>query len=396
MRKPPLLEWKRLLAPPERSFFLFGPRGVGKSTWLRKHFGSAVTLDLLRADLFLELTRHPENLEALLGKQGKSSWACIDEVQRIPALLNEVHRLIEGGRWRFALSGSSARKLKRGGANLLGGRALTLELAPPVSVELGSAFDLERVLEWGALPLIVQNPEEASRLLHSYVHTYLREEILEEGLVRKLEPFARFLEVAGQLNAQLLNLGNVAREAAVPRASVDVYFSVLEDTLLGRRLTAYRPGARVRETSHSKFYWFDCGVARAAAGLLGDPIDSVQKGFALETIILHELTVYNHSHNKNRPIHFWRTGAGLEIDFVIETARKTLSRKAEVITVEVKHGSKWDRRWEQGARALAASNSVRVRRMIGVYRGRSALIFDGFEVLPVNEFLRALFAGELF
>ena len=393
---PKSLEWSRLLVPPAVSFFLFGPRGVGKSTWLRQHFGSAVTLDLLRSDLSMELARHPENLEAHVGKKPPGTWVCIDEVQRVPLLLNEVHRLIEAKRWRFALSGSSARKLKRGGANLLGGRALTLQMEPPVAAELGGEFDLERTLEWGALPLVIQNQKDAARLLHSYVHTYLREEVLEEGLIRKAEPFVRFLEVAGLVNGQMLNMANIARDAGVPRASVDVYFSILRDTLLGQSLTSYRPGARVREASHSKFYWFDSGVARGAAGLLDDPVDQVWKGFALETFLLHELSVYNSVLNKNRPIHFWRTGAGVEVDFVIETARKTLNRKAEVVTIEVKRSSKWDRRWEAGARGLLDSKVVRIKRMIGVYCGRTRLTFDGFDVLPVADFLEELQAGEVF
>lgn len=392
----PNIPWPRLLPAPARSFFLFGPRGVGKSTWLREKFPTAVTLDLLRADLFLELTRHPENLEAHIGKLPKDGWVCVDEIQRIPALLNEVHRLIESRGWRFALTGSSARKLKRGGANLLGGRALTLQMAPPVASELGDDFDLEQALQWGALPLVVQNPAESQQLLHSYVHTYLREEILEEGLVRKVDPFARFLEVAGLVNGQVTNLGNIARDAGVPRSSVDTYFSILQDTLLGQLLSSYRPGARVRETTHAKFYWFDPGVARAAAGLLNDPVDNIWKGFALETLLLHELGVYNHVHGKNRPIHFWRTGAGVEIDFVVETARKTMSKPAEVVAIEAKLATKWDRRWEQGARALADSGTVRCKRMIGVYQGRNTLSFDGFDVLPVRAFLHSLYAGEIF
>lgn len=393
---PPASHWERLLRPPARSFFLFGPRGVGKSTWLGQHLPSATQIDLLRSDVFLELSRHPERLEARIGSMPKGHWICIDEVQRLPALLDEAHRLIEGRGFRFALSGSSARKLKRGGANLLGGRALTLEMLPPVASELGDAFDLDRQLAWGGLPLVVKAPHEAPALLAAYVHTYLREEIREEGLVRRVEPFSRFLEIAGLMNGQILNLGNVAREAQVPRSSVDVYFSILEETLLGRRLLPYQPGARVREVGHPKFYWFDPGVARAAAGLAFDPIDSVWTGFAFETWLLHELRVYNHTQGRERSLHYWRTGAGVEIDFVVETARKTMSRKAEVVCIEAKTGRKWDRRWEGGARALAASGAARVRKMIGVYRGTTRYEFDGFLVLPVSDFLAALAAGEIF
>jgi uncharacterized protein len=393
---PAAATWSRRLQPPERTFFLFGPRGVGKSTWLKHHFASAITLDLLRSDLFLDLTRHPETLEARIGRAAKGAWVCLDEVQRVPTLLNEVHRLIEDRKLRFALSGSSARKLKRGGANLLGGRALTLRMAPPVSAELRDQFDLEQTLLWGSLPLVVQSRDQASALLRSYVHTYLREEILEEGLIRKLDSFSRFLEIAGLVNGQVCNLGNIAREAAVPRASVDVYFSILEDTLLGQWLTPYRPGARIRELGHPKFYWFDAGVARAAAGLSDEPVDNAWKGFSLETMLLHEMQVFNESSEKHRPIHYWRTGAGVEVDFVVETSRKTTSKKAEVVLIEAKLAKKWDRRWESGARALASSNTVICKRMIGVYTGRETLTFDGFDVLPVAEFLRLLHAGSVF
>jgi predicted AAA+ superfamily ATPase len=389
--------WRRTLPAPARSFFLFGPRGVGKSTWLREHYAAATSFDLLRSELFLGLSRRPEELEARVGDRPRGHWVCIDEVQKLPGLLDEVHRLMEARGWRFALTGSSARRLRRGGTNLLGGRAVTLEMGPLTAAELGDDFDLDRVLEWGALPQILREPGDAPALLDAYVHTYLREEVRQEGLIRRVEPFTRFLEVAGILGGQILNLQNVAAEAHVPRASVDVYFGILEDTLLGRRLRPYQPGARVREVGHPKFYWFDCGVARAAAGLTREPVDRAWKDFAFETWLLGELSVYNHTSGKARPLHYWRTGAGVEVDFVVETRRKTMSRPtSEVVCIEAKVSSRWDRRWEEGARALATSGAVRVARMFGVYAGDARLTYDGFVVLPVRDFVAALGAGEIF
>jgi predicted AAA+ superfamily ATPase len=350
----------------------------------------------LLSDVALELGRHPENLRALVGQCSRGDWVCIDEVQKLPQLLDEVHWLMERRGLRFALSGSSARKVRRGGANLLAGRAMHLEMTSLSASELGDDFDLQRFLEFGGLPLVVQDPTNARATLSAYVHTYLREEILAEQLVRKAEPFSRFLEVAGLLNGQLVSASNVARQAAVPRSSVDVYFSILEDTLLGRMLRPYHPGARVRESGHPKFYWFDPGVARASAGQLRGAPDRSELGFSFETWVLHELRVYGQLQELPAPIHFYRTGAGVEVDFVVETRRKTASRKAEVVLIEAKLAERWDRRWENAARALADSGSVRVKGMYGVYTGSKRYDFEGFQVLPVAEFVRALFAGELF
>ena len=264
----------RLLRPPTRSFFLFGPRGTGKSTWLRQWFSEAVFLDLLDTSLQLELMADPHALEALIGDRPPDSWVVLDEVQKIPALLDEVHRLLESRRWKFALCGSSARKLKRGGANLLAGRAITVAMEPFCSAELAADFDLEFSLEYGMLPIVQLDRDSAVDVLSAYIDTYLKEEIRAEGLIRKLLPFVRFLAIAGQLNGQALNAQNVAREAAVPRSSVDAYFSVLTDTLVAHFLPPYRPGLKVREAAHPKFYWVDPGIARTAGGLLRDPVES--------------------------------------------------------------------------------------------------------------------------
>ena len=386
----------RRLTVPDRSFFLFGPRGVGKSHLLRDALASAVTFDLLNTGLQLQFARTPDILEARVGQKPRGTWVWIDEVQKVPALLDEVHRLIESRGWRFALSGSSARKLLRQGANLLAGRASTRRLEAFSAAELGTAFDLRRALEWGTLPLVVDEPAAARDILDAYVHTYIREEIKEEGLVRRVEPFLRFLEIAGALNGQTLNFENVGREAQVPRKSVVQYFSILEDTLMAHRLPSFQPQLKVREAGHPKYYWFDPGVARAAAGLIDEPVDAIWRGHALETLVFHELRVYNHTANRNKAFSYYRTRAGLEVDFIVELERQTATRRAKIACVEVKSSRKWDRRWEQAMRGLAESGKLRVDRMIGVYLGDTAYHFDGVDVLPMEQFIDELFAGRIY
>ena len=386
----------RQLSAPDDSFFLFGPRGVGKSTWLRQVLPTARFIDLLDSRVMLALSRDPAQLEAMIGSVPPGGWICIVEVQKVPAILDEVHRLMSAGRARFALSGSSARKLKRGGANLLAGRAITRHMEGLTAVELGSGFDLGRAIEWGALPLVTLAPDRAVDVLETYVNTYIREEIREEGLVRKIDPFLRFLDVAGILNGQKVVLQNVAREAQVPASNVANYFSILVDTLVGHWLMPYRPGAKVREVSSPKFYWFDAGVARAAAGMLRDPLDGSARGFALETLIFHELRVFDHTHGKGRFIGYYETGAGSEVDFVIEVRKRTPTKRPVVVAIEVKSARRWDRKWERAIRDLEASGKVEVAAMFGVYQGEERLQFDRFAVLPVGEFLRDLASGKIY
>lgn len=386
----------RLLQRPDRSFFLFGPRGTGKSTWLERVLPDALRLDLLDASLFLELSRDPHRLEALVGSRRAGAWVVLDEIQKIPPLLDEVHRLMESRRWRFALCGSSARKLRRGGANLLAGRALTLAMEGFSAAELGHEFDLGSALNWGLLPFMRNEPDAAADILAAYVNTYLKEELQAEGLIRNVPPFVRFLAVAGQINGQVVNAQNIAREAAVARSTVDTYFAILTDTLVGHVLPAWRPGLKVREAARPKFYWFDPGVARAAAGLLRDPVDRLWQGGALETLIFHELRIYNEVSRKHRPLSHYRTPAGVEVDFVIETARRRPGSPSRVVAIEVKRAERWDRMWDKPMRALAATSDIKVERMIAVYCGPRAYRFDEIQVLPMGDFIKALYAGEVF
>lgn len=383
---------ERDLKLPDRSFFLFGPRGTGKSTLLQQKLDPKKTtyFNLLKAQTFLELSKDPSLLEAKAQFRETDSWICIDEVQKLPHLLDEVHRLIEEKQWKFALSGSSARKLKRQGANLLAGRAIVRKLAPFNSHELGESFDLDFALQWGNLPLVVLNPQGAIDTLAAYVQTYLREEIREEGLIRKLEPFIRFLGIAGQLSGQVLNIENVAREAHSKRTTVDNWFSILEDTLLGFRLPSWRPNLKVRETAHPKFYWFDNGVARASAGLLDQPLDPQSLGFALETQVLHELRSYLDAHSLHSELFYYQSASEVEVDIIIQLRKKTLSVKSEIICLEIKNSKNWDRRWEKGIKSLLNEKSVEVKKCIGLYRGSETLTFDTITVMPVEQFFTLL------
>jgi predicted AAA+ superfamily ATPase len=352
--------------------------------------------DLLDAALYLELSRDPHRLEAMIGDRPARSWVILDEIQKVPGLLDEVHRLMEERHWRFALCGSSARKLRRGGANLLAGRAITLNMEGFSSAELGPSFNLSRAIEWGLLPFVHQDPTYSADILAAYMNTYLKEEIREEGLVRNVPPFVRFLAIAGQLNGQAVNGHNIAREAAVARATVDTYFAVLSDTLLGHFLPPWRPGLKVRESAHPKFYWFDPGVARAAAGLLRDPVDRLWQGTALETLVFHELRVYNEVSRKHRPISYYRTAAGVEIDFIVETEKRRHSSPPRVVAIEVKRAEKWDRTWEKPLRNLASLPGLKVERMIGVYGGSRSYRFDQIDVMPAADFFRSLQQGKIF
>ena len=395
MQNPKTL-FPRLSSCPDRSFFLFGPRGTGKSTWLSQAFPAAFRLDLLDTSLFLELSREPNRLEKIIAPQAESGWVVIDEIQKVPALLDEVHRLMQSHGWRFALCGSSARKLKRGGANLLAGRAVTRVMEGLVSAELGKAFDLNRIMAWGMLPAVCNSPADAADILAAYVNTYLKEELMAEGILRNVPPFVRFLSVAGLLNGSVINMKNVSRDARVAHTTAASYFSILTDTLIAHLLPAWRPGLKVREKAHPKLYWFDPGVARAAAGLLRDRPDRLWQGFALETLIYHELRVYNETSGKRRPLYYYSTPAGREIDFIVETGARQQSRRARVVAVEVKRSEKWDEKWAKPLLALKEEKNIQVDALYGVYCGERQYRFGGLTVLPVTDFLKKLFEGRIF
>jgi predicted AAA+ superfamily ATPase len=332
----------------------------------------------------------------MIGALPEAGWVVLDEIQKIPALLDEVHRVMETRHWRFALCGSSARKLKRGGANLLAGRAVTRSMEGFSAAELGPAFKLENALDWGLLPAVCNAPDAAADILSAYVSTYLKEELMAEGILRQTPPFIRFLAVAGLLNGSAVNMKNVSRDAGVAHTTVVSYFTILTDTLLAHFLPAWRPKFKVRETAHPKLYWFDPGVARAAAGLLQDQPDRAWQGLALETLVYHELRVYNENSGRRRPLFFYGTSAGREIDFLIETGARQQSKKARVIAIEVKRSEKWDRSWEKPMLSLLGEKEIEVDALYGIYGGTQSYRFGPVEVLPAGDFIKKLFKGEVY
>jgi predicted AAA+ superfamily ATPase len=316
-----------------RSFFLFGARGTGKSSYLRHIFESEAILwlDLLRDRDFVTFQRNPGLLydQALsLVPSGSQTprWIVIDEVQRVPQILNEVHRVLESkeahGKLLFALTGSSARKLKRGGANLLGGRALVNNLYPLTAAELGADFDLSAALNWGTLPYIATEPDLATRveLLDSYYATYLREEIKEEQIVRQLDPFTRFLEVAAQTSGQIVNYAAIARECSIGEKAVARYYQILEDTLLGVMLPSFDRSVRQQQSKSPRFYLFDLGVQRALSGTLNVPVTPQSYGYGtvFEQFMVLEIYRLNSYLKKRYKLFYLRTKDDAEIDLVIE------------------------------------------------------------------------------
>ncbi|MBL8695643.1 MAG: ATP-binding protein [Planctomycetes bacterium] len=321
---------QRLLKlPTSSSFFLFGARGTGKSTLLRERFASIphLLIDLLEPSEFQSLSLDPQLLirrtDAL---PTQTRWVVIDEVQRLPNLLDAVHRQIESRSLRFALTGSSARKLKTQGANLLAGRAAVYYLFPFCAKELGSSFDLDRALAWGTLPILerAEDDDVRRRLLQAYTHTYLREEIQQEQLVRRVEPFHRFLLVAAQKNGQIVNYSAIARDCGVNERTVRTYFEILEDTLIGFLLPSFHESVRKRQRENPKFYFFDAGVVRALAGNLTLPVvpGTSEYGRAFESFVIHEIHRWNHYFEKDWRLSYLRTKDDAEIDLIVERPGK--------------------------------------------------------------------------
>ena len=374
--------YSRILEPPQDSFFLLGPRGVGKSTWVRTQFEGAHRFDLLDEALYLDLLADPSRFGAELQSLEPGSWAVVDEVQRVPALLNEVHRKIEERGLRFALLGSSARKLKTVGTNLLAGRAIRRLMFPLVPEELGSDFELEEVLRYGSIPVIATARDRAATL-EAYVQMYLREEIRAEALVRNLAGFARFLPIAGLFHGQTINVSSLARDSGSARSTVDGYLEILEDTLLATRLAGFEAKLRTRERKLAKFYWVDPGLARQVQRRRGE-ISREEKGALLEGFILGMLRAYNEITDLYDQISYWAPSQSnnLEVDFVLE-------RQGEYLAIEVKSAPRYDTRMLKGLRAL--KELPKLSRSVLLYGGeRSFETSDGIEVWPVRKFTDAL------
>lgn len=364
---------------PAGSAFIFGPRGSGKSTWLRYSLPNALWLNLLQPETYREVSAHPERLRQLV--EGSSQRdVVIDEIQRVPELLNVVHDLMESGQERrFLLTGSSARKLRRGGVDLLAGRALNLTMHPFMAAEI-PAFRLDRALETGMLPLVVGSADPHATL-RAYATLYLDEEVKLEGWARDIGRFARFLEAVTFSHGSVLNISNLARESQAERKTVAGYIEVLEDLLLAFRLPVFTRHAK-RETSHQpKFYLFDAGVFRSLRPR--GPLDRSAEieGAALEGLVAQHLRAWIAYSPGDTKLFFWRTRSGVEVDFVVYG-------DLGFMAIEVQNA------------AIVRSNDLRPlrsfmadypeARAILLYRGSEELMIDGIRCLPVENFLRSL------
>lgn len=368
--------------PTQQSFFLFGARGTGKSTWLREVLPESprvLWVDLLDLELEDLYRARPEafgqRLEAL---PRSTEWVVIDEVQKLPRLLDTVHRFIERRRLKFALSGSSARKLKAGGANLLGGRAATLQLFPLTCTELGASFELTEALDFGTLPALfgLKGAAAKTTFLRSYALTYLKEEVWSEQLVRKLDPFRRFLEVAAQSQGKIVNASNIARDTGADDKTVATYFEILEDTHLAFLLEPYEHSFRKRLSKRPKFYYFDGGVARALARTLETRLGPRTSawGEAFEALVVTEAWRLCAYRSPSTRLSYLRTKDDAEVDLVLERARQ------RTLFVEIK-SAPWPDAAEVRRLARLAREHGNARPSIWCTSSEAAVV-EGVEVLP--------------
>ncbi|MDF3055657.1 MAG: hypothetical protein K0Q74_1564 [Gammaproteobacteria bacterium] len=332
----------------KKSFFLFGPRATGKSSLIKESFATdpspPLVIDLLQSELYLRLSTSPEQLASMIMAHADHSIVIIDEIQRIPALLNEVHRLIEAYDIHFLLTGSSARKLRHGSANLLAGRARQAEIFPLTYIEIPS-FDLAHYLTYGGLP-IVHLSDEPIEDLHAYVDTYLKEEIQSEAIVRKLSGFTRFLQFSAITSGQLLNFANIANDAGVPASTVREYYQILEDTFIGFSVPAWTKSVKRKAISTTKFYFFDLGVRNTLAGIkVLEPMSDLY-GQAFKHFIALELRAYISYRRKHWALSYWQSKNGQEVDFIME----------DEIAIEVKTTTHVQDKHLKGLKALAEEN----------------------------------------
>jgi len=378
---------KRILKAPQQSFFLMGPRGSGKSTWLRATFPDAHVFDLLSEETYQRLLARPGFFADELRAVPTDQWVIVDEVQRLPGLLNEVHRFSEEKRLRFVLCGSSARKLKRAGVNLLAGRALHRSMHPFVPEELGAQFDLEESLQCGLLPIVWDSAAKEDTLV-AYAQLYLKEEIQAEALVRNLPGFARFLPLAALFHGQTVNVANIARETGVARTTVAGYLDILVETLLCFRLPAYEAKLRVRERKLPKWYWCDPGIVRAMKRSTGG-IAPEERGVLFEGLVVQLLRAYKDYRGICDEIYYWAPSgrSETEVDFL-------LVRGGDLIAVEAKSGQSFTDTWCKGLRAVAQLKGL-CRRIIVYPRGPILRTEDGIDVFPFQHFSDLLASNSL-
>jgi len=372
--------YPRIISPPkDKSFFLFGPRGTGKTTWVKAAFPDAIFIDLLESEVYNDLLANPQRLEKFIPKDFKD-WIIIDEVQRVPELLNEIHRLIEKDHCRFVLTGSSARKLRAKGVNLLGGRALIYPFHQLTALELGKDFNLEHSLRFGQLPSVYKEADPKA-YLESYVKAYLREEVQQEGLTRNLGAFSRFLEAASFSQGGIVNTSSVARECGIERKVVENYFSILEDLLIGYRVPVFTKKAKRRMTTRQKFYFFDVGIYRTLRP--SGPLDSPEEieGMAMETLVFQELKGVNDCLKLGYDLYYWHTANRVEVDFI-------LYGKRGLKAFEVKRTSRISESMLRGLRIF--QKDYPTAKSYFIYGGKRRYYEGNITILPIEEALLKL------
>ena len=374
--------YTRLLTKPlkkDKSFFLFGPRGVGKTLWVKSHVPQGIYIDLLRSSVFNRLLADPERLNELL-PPNFSDWVIIDEVQKVPDLLDEVHRQIETYGRKFILTGSSARKLRKKGTNLLGGRARQYHLYPLTVAELGEDFNLQKALRYGMLPsaILDKDPEE---YLAGYIHSYLKEEIKEEALVRRLDVFMRFLESVSFSQGSVVNMSAVARDCGVSQKIISNYFDILEDFLIAVRIPVFSKHAKRRLILHPKFYFFDVGIYRSLKPKGPLDIASEEDGVALESLFLQELLAINDYGNYKYKVHYWRTSLQHEVDFV-------LYGENGLLAFEIKKSSRFNKKDLSGLKLFLQDYPN--ARCYYVYGGSEVFYVDGIQIIPYLQALKTI------
>ncbi len=371
----------RLFRDPGRSFFLFGPRGTGKSTWLKQSLPQALYLDLLDPRTEREFSAHPEELIAMVDAGVAAGIVVVDEIQKVPRLLDVVHLLMEKyPAIRFVLTGSSARKLKRSGVDLLAGRAVFKTMHPFLAAEMGADFAFESALHQGMVPLVQQSPDP-NATLSAFIALYVQEEVRAESLVRNVGAFHRFLEAATFSHGSVLNITEIARECAVNRKTVEGYLEILEDLLLAFRVPVFSRRAKRKLVAHPKFYFFDCGVFRSLRPT--GPIDTEQEldGAALEGLVAQHLRAWLAYRQGDGELFFWRTRGGVEVDFV-------LYGEGLFTAIEVKNSARVDSKMLRGLKTFR--EDFPEADCLFLYRGRDRKRVDGILCLPCEEFLRGL------
>lgn len=381
---------RSLRLPPAGSenFFLWGPRQTGKTTLLRQRYGASRWVDLLKADEFRRYVTRPEALREEIeaeNRGGRPLHVVVDEVQKVPALLDEIHWLIEHREVTFALCGSSARRVRRAGVDLLGGRALRYEMRGLTSHELDADFDLDRAAQFGHLPPVLKS-SRPGRLLDDYIADYLRQEIAEEGRARNLPAFGAFLDAAALGDGDIVNFTNIARECGVSSPTVKQYYGVLEETLIGRWLPAWRQRPKRRTIAAPRFYFNDVGIVNRLARRGAPQRGSDAYGHAFENWVHHELASFRSYRAPEEPLHWWRLAGGIEVDFILGDMR---------VAVEAKAKRQVTNRDLRGLRHLAKDHPEVRKRIVACLEPRPRRTEDGIEILPAADFTSRLWSGEL-